>query len=57
MRGYAGHHQWRSFYAVLYMTKQFFTQAEVDAEFQLVKADLSWKPLVMVGPGARKNKS
>lgn len=53
MRGYSGHHEWRSFYAVLYMTKPFFTQADAEAEFELVKADLSWKPMVMVGPGAR----
>lgn len=57
MRGYAGHHKWRSFYAVLYMTENFYNQADVDHEFRLVKADLNWTPLVMVGPGARKPKS
>ena len=57
MRGYAGHHAWRSFYAVLYMTGNFYNQADVDHEFRLVKADLNWTPLVMIGPGARKGKS
>lgn len=57
MRGYSGHHEWRSFYAVLYMTAPFYTQKDVDAEFELVKADLSWKPMVLVGPGQRKGKS
>ncbi len=56
MRGYSGHHAWRSFYAVLYMTGNFYTQADVDHEFRLVKADLNWTPLVVVGPGARKAK-
>lgn len=56
MRGYAGHHAWRSFYAVLYMTENFYNQADVDHEFRLVKADLNWTPLVMVGPGSRKAK-
>ncbi|CAL1690602.1 hypothetical protein MMB232_00731 [Brevundimonas subvibrioides] len=54
MRGYGGHPQWRSFYAVFYMTKPFFTQKDVDKEFLLVKADLSWTPIVLVGPGGRK---
>lgn len=53
MRGYAGHHAWRSFYAVLYMTSNFYNQADVDHEFRLVKADINWTPLVVVGPGAR----
>ncbi len=57
MRGYSGHHEWRSFYAVLYLTAPFYTQKDVDAEFELVKADLSWKPIVVVGPGQRKSKS
>ena len=57
MKGYGGHPEWRSFYAVFYMTKLFFTQKEVDKEFHLVKADLSWTPMVVVGPGARKKKN
>jgi hypothetical protein len=57
MKGYGGHSEWRSFYAVFYMTKPFFTQKEVDKEFHLVKADLSWTPLVVVGPGGRKKKT
>ena len=56
MRGYSGHHEWRSFYAILYLTAPFYTQEDVDAEFELVKADLSWKPIVVVGPGKRKGR-
>lgn len=54
MHGYAGHHEWRSFYAVLYMTKQFYARKEVEVEFDLVRAELSWKPIVVVGSGGRK---
>ncbi|TCP66151.1 hypothetical protein [Sphingomonas sp. PP-CE-1G-424] len=57
MRGYAGHHAWRSFYAVLYMTENFYNQADVDHEFRLARADVNWTPLVVVGPGARKSKA
>lgn len=56
MRGYAVHHAWPRFYAVLYMTENFHNQADVDYELRLVKADLNWTPLVVVGPGARKAK-
>jgi hypothetical protein len=56
MKGYGGDHNWRSFYAVLYMTKPFFTQRDVDEEFRLVKAELSWTPIVIVGAGERKRK-
>lgn len=56
MRGYAGHHAWRSFYAVLYMTENFYNQPDIDHEFRLVKADLNWTPLVVIGPGAKKVK-
>jgi REase_DpnII-MboI len=50
MRGYAGDPNWRSFYAVIYMTKTFYTQKDVEREFQLVKADLNWTPIVVYGP-------
>jgi hypothetical protein len=56
MRGYAGHSDWRSFYAVLYMAAPFYTQKDVEQEFQLVRAELSWTPMVLVGPGERRPK-
>jgi hypothetical protein len=49
MRGYAGHPDWRSFYAVIYMTKTFYTQKDVEREFQLVRADLNWTPIIVYG--------
>jgi hypothetical protein len=54
MKGYSGHDKWRSFFGVIYMTDQFFTQEDMEREFELVRAELSWKPIVVVGPGARK---
>jgi hypothetical protein len=56
MHGYAGHSDWRSFYAVFYMTAPFYTQKDVEQEFRLVKAELSWTSMVLVGPGERKVK-
>ena len=57
MKGYKGASDWRSFYAVFYMTKSFYTQKDVEEEFRLVKAELSWTPMVMVGSGSRRTKS
>jgi hypothetical protein len=56
MRGYGGRYDWRSFYAVFYMTGPFYNQKDVDEEFRLVKAELSWTPIVVVGPGKRKQR-
>jgi hypothetical protein len=57
MKGYSGRDEWRSFYAVIYMTEAFYTQKDVEREFRLVKADLSWTPYVVFGSGARKKKA
>ena len=51
MKGYSGRYDWRSFYAVLYMTGPFYSQKDVDEEFRVVRADLSWTPIVVVGAG------
>lgn len=56
MKGYGSTYDWRHFYAVYYMTDNFYTQADVDAEYKLVGADLDWVPLVVVGKGERKKK-
>ena len=53
MHGYTGHLEWRSFYAVLYKTSEFYSQADVERNFVVVKADLSWQPIVVVGQGGR----
>jgi hypothetical protein len=57
MKGYSGRDDWRSFYAVIYMTEAFYTQKDVDREFRLVNADFSWTPYVVLGPGQRKKKA
>jgi hypothetical protein len=56
MKGYSGRDEWRSFYAVIYMTEAFFSQADVDREFRLVKAEYNWTPFVVLGPGERKKR-
>ena len=53
MKGYPGRYDWRSFYAVLYMTGPFYNQKDVEEEFRVVKAELSWTPIVVVGAGGR----
>lgn len=52
--GYAGSTDWCVFFAVIYMTEPFLNQAQVEAEFRMSKVDRSWRPLLVVGRGARK---
>jgi hypothetical protein len=51
MHGYSGKSEWRNFYAVIYQTETFYTQEDVEREFQLVRADLNWRPIVVFGKG------
>jgi hypothetical protein len=57
MKGYSGRDEWRSFYAVIYMTEPFYGQKDVEREFRLVKAELSWTPFVVFGAGTRKKRA
>ncbi len=54
MRGYAGSEDWKHFYAVVYMTKPFFTLQQIQAEFLHVAADRNWTPVLVHGDGKRK---
>lgn len=54
MRGYAGSEDWKYFFAVVYMTDAFFTQQQIMAEFRHTSADANWKPILVIGRGARK---
>jgi hypothetical protein len=56
MRGYAGSEDWKHFFAVVYMTDAFFTQQQIMAEFKHTSADENWKPILVIGKGARKKK-
>jgi REase_DpnII-MboI len=56
MRGYAGSEDWKYFFAVVYMTDAFFTPQQIMAEFKHTKADANWKPILVIGKGARKKK-
>lgn len=57
MKGYSGHYDWRTFYAVIYMTAPFSHQKEWEAEFRYAKADVNWTPIIINGPGERKAKA
>ena len=52
--GYRGSMDWTRFYAVLYMTEMFFTQDQIEKEFELVELDSSWVPIIVTGRGGRK---
>lgn len=54
MRGYAGSEDWKHFYAVIYMTKPFFTLQQIQAEFSHVSADKNWSPILVYGEGQRR---
>jgi len=54
MRGYGGSEDWQHFYAVLYMTKPFFTLQQIQAEFKIIGADKNWTPILVHGDGRRK---
>ncbi|MBB4587930.1 hypothetical protein GGE50_003834 [Rhizobium leguminosarum] len=56
MKGYAGHSDWRTFYAVIYTTDRLVNPKEIEAEFLSVGADVQWFPIVVVGNGGRKSK-
>ena len=57
VNGYAGSEDWINFYAVLYMTDNFFTPAQIEAEFQLSAVNKKWKPILIVGKGKRNPKA
>jgi REase_DpnII-MboI len=54
IQGYEGSSDWTTFYAVIYMTDNFLTQDQVEAEFKLSKVPHHWKPIVVFGKGGRK---
>jgi hypothetical protein len=47
--------KWKRFYAVLFMTHAFFTPAQIDAQFKQCGIHETWKAIVLVGKGGRKN--
>ncbi len=56
IQGYEGSEDWTNFYAVFYMTDNFMTQDQVQAEFKLSNVPFHWKPLVVFGKGKRVKK-
>jgi hypothetical protein len=54
MHGYESE-DWKVFYAVVYMTDAFYTQDQIVAEFKNTKVQDNWKPLLLIGRGARKS--
>jgi len=52
MKGYGGSEDWKFFYAVVYMTKPFFTIQQIQAEFDAVGVE-HWTPIIVHGNGTR----
>jgi len=55
MKGYAGSDDWQHFYAVVYMTKPFFTLQQIQAEFAHVGVGKNWMPILVHGDGTRRD--
>jgi hypothetical protein len=56
-RGYQADGKWKRFYAVLFMTGAFFTQAQIEEQFKSCGIHDTWKAVVLVGKGGKKNKA
>jgi hypothetical protein len=55
-RGYQTDARWNRFYAVLFMTAAFYTQAQIDDQFRTCGIADSWRAIVLVGKGGRAKK-
>ncbi|WP_156470794.1 PD-(D/E)XK nuclease domain-containing protein [Gluconobacter japonicus] len=54
MKGYSGHYEWRTFFAVIYTIDTVVNPERLKAEFQGMSADANWTPIVVVGTGAQR---
>ncbi|TPN42813.1 hypothetical protein [Mesorhizobium sp. B1-1-7] len=54
MKGYNGHYEWRTFFAVIYTTDAIIHRERLAEEFRGVRAELNWTPILVTGSGARK---
>lgn len=57
MMAYEGSNDWQSFYAIIYMTDNFITQAQVDSQLKISKVKENWKVFLVFGKGERKRKT
>ncbi len=56
MKGYQGSSDWTRFYSIIYMTKPFITDAQLQSEMALAEVRELWTPLLVVGVGDRSKK-
>jgi len=47
------HGDWSTFYAVIYMTDQFLTRHQVEAEWRMTGVPHTWRPILVTGRGHR----
>ena len=53
IHGYSGSADWSTFYAVIYMTDQFLTRHQVEAEWRMTGVPHTWRPILVTGRGHR----
>jgi len=54
LSGYGGSRDWTRFYSLVYQTEPFINESRFDRSLKLSGNASSWKPIVVVGPGARR---
>jgi hypothetical protein len=54
MKGYNGCDEWRTFFAVIYSTVAITNKSQLEEEFRGVRAEANWFPIIVFGPGGRK---
>ncbi len=57
MRGYNGDPQWTRFYALIYTAQPIAAPERILEEFKLSRADMSWTPIIVHGPGTRARRN
>lgn len=56
MKGYTGDPAWNRFIALFYTAKPIASPERLLEEFKLSRADMSWTPIIVHGPGERTKK-
>jgi hypothetical protein len=57
MMAYDGSEDWKIFYAVIYMTDNYVTQAQVDSQVISSNGKNTWKVILVYGKGEREKRS
>ena len=53
VHAYSNSEDWKTFYAVIYMNDLYYTQDQIEADFQASNIPDNWKPIIVYGKGQR----